>query len=87
MEQKIETKTATRLLEGAKIALYGKTVKVHDKPEWWVYSTTKAGKFYVVKEDGSCDCPDFQYRGLTCKHAYNVMFKYSVVKVALEEVV
>jgi predicted nucleic acid-binding Zn finger protein len=83
---KQEIQQATRFGQGAKIALYGRIVKVHDKPEWWVYSMTKEGKFYVVKEDGSCNCPDFMYRGATCKHAYSIMFKYSVIQVNIEEV-
>lgn len=77
---KQETQTATRFGQGAKIALYGRIVKVHNKQQWWVFSETKPGQFYVVSEDGSCSCPDFQFRGIQCKHVYAVELRYSVVQ-------
>lgn len=82
MEQ--EVKTVTRFGQGAKIALYGRIVKVHDKQEWWVFSMTNPEKHYVVKEDGSCNCPDFMFRGAMCKHAYGVDIRYSVVRTTRE---
>jgi predicted nucleic acid-binding Zn finger protein len=78
MKQEIEM--CSRFGQGAKIALYGRIIKVKDKQEWRVFSMTKPGKQYVVKEDGSCNCPDFQFRGITCKHAYGVELKYSVLR-------
>jgi predicted nucleic acid-binding Zn finger protein len=78
-EMKQEIQTMTRFGQGAKIALYGRIVKVHDKTEWWVFSETKPEKFYVVKDDGSCSCPDYQYRGVQCKHAIAVDIRYSVM--------
>ena len=81
---KQETQTATRFGQGAKIALYGKIVKVKDKAQWWVFSETKEGKFYVVSEDGSCSCPDYQFRGIQCKHAIAVDIRYSVVRTVRE---
>ena len=79
-----EIQEATRFAQGAKIALYGRIVKVADKQEWWVFSMTEADKFYVVKEDGSCSCPDFQFRGAMCKHAYGVDIRYSVMRTVRE---
>ena len=78
MKQEIET--ATRFGHGAKIALYGRIVKVKDENVWWVFSETKPGQYYIVKEDGSCTCPDFNFRGGECKHAIAVELRESVVQ-------
>ena len=77
---KQEMGTMTRFGQGAKIALYGRIVKVKDKQEWWVSSMTKPSTHYIVKDDGSCTCPDYQFRGLECKHAIAVEIRYSVVQ-------
>jgi predicted nucleic acid-binding Zn finger protein len=79
-----EIQTATRFAQGAKIALYGRIVKVEGKQEWWVFSESKPEVHYVVKEDGSCSCPDFQFRGATCKHAYAVDIRFSVMRTLTE---
>jgi hypothetical protein len=34
------------------------------------------GKHYQVQADGSCDCPDAEHRGATCKHALAVQIHY-----------
>ena len=78
MKQELEQ--MTRFGHGAQIALYGKIVKVHDKDQWWVFSESKPWVYYVVNGDGSCTCPDFQYRGGECKHAIAVELRYSVVQ-------
>lgn len=80
IQMKQEMQEMTRFAEGVKIALWGRIIKVKDKQEWWVYSMRIAGKHYVVKEDGSCDCPSFQYHGPMCKHAWGVEVKYSVLR-------
>jgi hypothetical protein len=77
---KQELQMMTRFGQGARIALYGRIVKVHDKQQWWVFSETKPEKFYVVKEDGSCTCKDYKFRGGECKHAIAVEIRYSVVQ-------
>jgi predicted nucleic acid-binding Zn finger protein len=82
MKQELEQ--MTRFGQGAKLALYTRIIKVHGKLEWWVFSMTKPGKFYVVKVDGSCTCPDYRFRGIQCKHALAVMIKYSVINVLTE---
>jgi hypothetical protein len=78
MAQQMET--ITRFGQGARIALYGRIVKVQDKRQWWVFSESKPGKFYIVRDDGSCNCPDYQFRGIQCKHAYAVDIRYSVMR-------
>ena len=84
IEMKQETQDVTRFGQGAKIALYGRIVKVADKQEWFVFSESNPEKHYVVKEDGSCSCPDFQFRGAMCKHAYGVDIRFSVMRTVRE---
>jgi predicted nucleic acid-binding Zn finger protein len=78
-EMKQEIETMTRFGHGAKIALYGRIVKVKDENVWWVFSETNPERHYVVKSDGSCTCPSFKYRGGECKHAIAVELRESVV--------
>ena len=63
----------------AQKSLYGQIDKVAEG-EWEVYSMTSSRKKYIVKEDGSCTCPDFKFRGGQCKHALSVELRYSVVQ-------
>jgi len=39
-------------------------------------SVESRGKHYQVQADGSCDCPDAQHRGVTCKHTLAVQIHY-----------
>ena len=52
------------------IAVSRRIVKVHNEDAWRVESETTDYKFYKVTEAGECDCPDFQRRGLICKHIW-----------------
>ena len=79
-----EIQIAKRFAEGAKIALYGRIVKVKDKQEWWVSSMTKSSTHYIVKEDGSCTCPDYMFRGVQCKHVIAVDIRFSVMRTVRE---
>lgn len=46
---------------------------------WTVRSKTQLGVVYVVTRDREdnffCSCPDFQYRGGTCKHIKKVAMR------------
>jgi predicted nucleic acid-binding Zn finger protein len=79
-----ELKKETRLERGARIALYGKIIKVRGQDAWFVFSETQAGKHYTVTEDGTCDCSDFVNRGVTCKHFWAVVAKDGVQRVRKE---
>ena len=49
--------------------------------EYYVKSQSKEGKQYNVSRNQngwSCSCPDFSYRGWTCKHIYAVQFSYNL---------
>jgi predicted nucleic acid-binding Zn finger protein len=83
-EIKIEKPKPTRVEDGAWIALNGRIIKVHDQNAWWVSSQSKPNEHYIVKADGTCNCPDFVYRGITCKHIWSVTIKHSVVQVKVE---
>jgi hypothetical protein len=41
----------------------------------YVQSQNDASKWYIVTEDGKCDCPDFYYRGFPCKHIWAVIIR------------
>lgn len=41
----------------------------------YVQSQSKDKVWYKVTEDGICECPDFQTRGVPCKHMYAVILK------------
>ena len=82
---KQEMGTMTRFGQGAKIALYGRIVKVEGKQEWFVFSMTDPNQEpYVVKEDGSCSCKDYRFRGVECKHAMAVDIRYSIMRTVRE---
>ena len=78
-----ELQFAKRFADGAKIALYGRIDKVAEG-EWEVYSMTNPAKHYTVKDDGSCTCPDYMYRGVECKHAIGVDVRFSVLRTVRE---
>jgi predicted nucleic acid-binding Zn finger protein len=78
-----EIQVAKRFADGAKIALYGRIDKVAEG-EWEVYSMTNPTKHYTVKDDGSCTCPDYMFRGVECKHAISVDVRFSVLRTVRE---
>jgi uncharacterized Zn finger protein len=80
---KQEIQIASRFAQGAKIALYGRIEKVAEG-EWEVYSMTDPAKHYTVKDDGSCTCPDYRFRGVECKHAVAVDVRFSVMRTVRE---
>ena len=45
---------------------------LRDDGTWQVRDTAGSGRWYVVM-DGHCSCPDYVYRGVTCKHLRAVM--------------
>lgn len=53
-------------------------VKIHSEDAWLVESETTDNKFYKVTKDGQCEYPDFQTRGLTCKHMWALIRNESI---------
>lgn len=65
--------TRSRFNRGIVMAVSRRIIKVHNEDNedaWLVESETRDDKFYKVTEAGECQCPDFQRRGLTCKHMW-----------------
>jgi hypothetical protein len=69
MDKKQKT-TRSRFNHGMVMATRKRIVKIRYEDAWLVESETVNNKFYKVTEDGQCECPDFQTRGLTCKHMW-----------------
>jgi uncharacterized Zn finger protein len=46
--------------------------KVRGKDVWYVQSQVDDKRFYRVSF-GTCECPDFEYRGGPCKHQLAAM--------------
>jgi hypothetical protein len=82
--QKTETNKPTRLEQGANIALYGRIVKFRDEEAWLVQSEYNKDMYYKVKQDGTCECGDSKFRGITCKHAWAVKAKYLIPRAKAE---
>ena len=55
---------------GNAIRMVAKEMRVvhAERDLYYVQSERTPGKTYEVKVSESCSCPDFQYRGVTCKH-------------------
>jgi light-regulated signal transduction histidine kinase (bacteriophytochrome) len=62
--------TRSRFSRGMVLAVSRRIIEVHNEAAWLVESETTDDKFYKVTESGECECPDFQRRGLTCKHMW-----------------
>jgi len=61
-----------RELRGRAIAALGNQIKRIDDHTYRVKSQNGNGSYLVLKDDSEwrCKCPDFQYRGLKCKHIW-----------------
>jgi hypothetical protein len=62
--------TRSRFNRGMVLNKSRRIIKVDNEDTWLVESATIDDKFYKVTESGECECPDFQRRGLTCKHMW-----------------
>ncbi|MBI3587710.1 transposase [Candidatus Micrarchaeota archaeon] len=61
----------TRQLRGLEIA---KQKQVKPTKEGWFVKSQSAKGFWHVKEDFTCNCPDFEFHRVTCKHAFAVRY-------------
>ena len=64
----METTTNPREIKGREIAARY-TIK-QDNNTWFVPSVSGKGKYKVSLEKQTCDCPDYELRGETCKHLF-----------------
>ena len=63
-----------RMMRGKEIAQVESNVRRIDQNEYRVRSQSGDGEYEVLQTEAgwNCSCPDFQYRGVKCKHAFAV---------------
>ena len=50
----------------------------------WVVPSSKPGGFYIVDENGVCECDDYKFHGVVCKHFVWLMGYDAVPRLRLE---
>ena len=79
-----EVNTGTnRTTRGAWLACNKPILKLKDR-DAWVVPSSKPGGFYIVDEDGVCECDDYKFNGVGCKHFVAVMGYDAVPRLRLE---
>jgi agmatine/peptidylarginine deiminase len=76
---------SNRTERGAWIAINKRIVKVKGQ-DVWIVPSSKPGGFYKVTEDGVCECEDFKFNGVGCKHFVALMGYDAVPRLRLERV-
>lgn len=79
-----------REIKGFAIAALGNQIQRIDDRTYRVKSQNGNGSYLVLKDDSEwlCRCPDFQYRGLKCKHIWAVEISLALrEKVASQTVI
>ena len=63
-----------RMMRGHEIAQVESNVGRIDQHEYRVKSQSGSGEYQVIQTEAgwNCSCPDFQFRGVKCKHAFAV---------------
>jgi hypothetical protein len=58
----------------------GHQIKRLDANTYKVKSQSNGGYYLVTKanEDWSCECPDYKYRGVVCKHIHATLFSLTL---------
>jgi SWIM zinc finger len=90
MQEAKESNNATentgtnRVTRGAWLAVNKRILKIKGRDAWVVPSDSKPGMFYIVDEDGTCECDDFKFHGVGCKHFVAVMGYDGVPRLRLE---
>jgi hypothetical protein len=79
----MSTEGRNRVERGAWIATHKPIRKVKGQ-DVWIVPSSKPGGFYKVKEDGTCECDDYKFHGIGCKHFEALMGYDAVPKLRLE---
>jgi hypothetical protein len=61
-----------RVTRGAWLAVNKPILKIKGR-DAWIVPSSKPGGFYIVDEDGTCECDDYKFHGVGCKHFIAVM--------------
>jgi hypothetical protein len=82
--QKTEENTGTnRITRGAWLACNKRILKLKGQ-DVWIVPSSKPGGFYKVSEDGTCECDDYKFHGVGCKHFIALMGYDGVPRLRLE---
>jgi len=75
--------TTTRAERGEAIAKLSNQIQRADENLYTVKSQSGNGEYAVAQVDGiwTCECPDYRFRGLKCKHIFSVEFSIALRKV------
>lgn len=81
-----ENTGTNRVTRGAWLAVNSKRpiLKIKGRDAWVVPSEGKPGGFHIVTEDGVCDCLDYKFHGVGCKHFVWLMGYDAVPRLRLE---
>ena len=79
-----ENTGTNRVTRGAWLAVNGKPILKIKGRDAWVVPSSKPGGFYIVTEDGTCECQDYKFHGVGCKHFVDVMGYDAVPKLRVE---
>jgi hypothetical protein len=84
--QKTENTGTNRVTRGAWLAVNSKKriLKIKGRDAWVVPSDSTPGGFYIVTEDGECQCGDYKFHGVGCKHFVWLMGYDAVPRLRLE---
>jgi hypothetical protein len=59
-------------------------LKIKGRDAWVVPSDSTPGGFYIVDENGVCQCLDYKFHGVGCKHFVMLMGYDAVPRLRLE---
>jgi len=84
-----ETNDDPRETKGFAIAALGNQIQRINERTYRVKSQNGNGSYLVIKDgsEWSCQCPDFQYRGLKCKHIWSVEFSLALREKVASQIV
>ena len=76
MAQTLQTETNPRQVRGYAIVAKGSQIKRINPQAYRVKSQTNHRSYLVFKEGSEwcCECPDYKYRNVMCKHIFAVLF-------------
>lgn len=81
-----ENAGTNRTTRGAWLAVNSERpiLKIKGRDAWVVPSDSTRGGFYIVDENGTCQCADYKFHGVGCKHFVWLMGYDAVPRLRLE---
>ena len=80
MKQTQTLENSPRQVRGYAIVAQGGQITRIDPETYRVKSQSKKASYLVTKDENGwrCECPDFKYRNVVCKHVFSVLFSLEV---------